>query len=222
MTEQLTNTSAGGSADFENGGEMMLHAQHTFSAGTDCRDLAGGAAEQRPLALGSAQPPGSAPIPGIITAKQIRNFWSKVPVGEADACWLWKGCKHRNGYGGFQTGSLSDANRTMTSAHRVAWMITNGPILNGLFVCHRCDVRDCVNPAHLFLGTNSDNIRDAIRKGRAAAKPPARTKLTADAVIAIKRQITKGVRPSALARSHGVGFSTIAKIRDGLTWRGVQ
>lgn len=89
----------------------------------------------------------------------ISKFWRKINrVGEND-CWIWLRGTSRN-YGGF---SLAGK---YVSAHRFAWEITNGPIPSGLDVLHRCDNPPCCNPAHLFLGTQADNNRDMVRKGR--------------------------------------------------------
>lgn len=96
------------------------------------------------------------------------RFWSKVDrSGGAEACWPWQASLARNGYGQFGVGGRAGG---MVVAHRVAWELTNGPIPEGLHVLHRCDVRRCVNPAHLFLGTHTDNVRDMWAKGRAGSQ----------------------------------------------------
>lgn len=92
----------------------------------------------------------------------ISRFWAKVAVGDADQCWLWQGPLSGNGYGRCAIGKR----RAWMAAHRVSWTIHHGDIPQGLFVCHHCDVPLCVNPAHLFLGTQTDNMRDAASKGR--------------------------------------------------------
>lgn len=75
-------------------------------------------------------------------------------------CYLWAGAVIRAGYG-----KLGRRGRTL-SAHRYFWEEENGPIPNGLHVLHKCDVRNCVNPDHMFLGTHGDNMRDMFAKGR--------------------------------------------------------
>jgi hypothetical protein len=95
-------------------------------------------------------------VPGI-----NERFWSKVRKG--DGCWEWVGSQDRQGYGEFV---VSMGPRVRSRAHRVAWELTNGPIPDGLNACHRCDNPVCVRPDHIFIGTQRDNVRDAMAKGR--------------------------------------------------------
>jgi hypothetical protein len=98
-------------------------------------------------------------------AVDMDRFWSKVAKGADDACWLWQAGRFKSGYGAF-------AMRPHTKrAHRVAWELVNGPIPDGLHVLHECDTPPCCNPAHLFLGTHADNMRDRQSKGGYPTKP---------------------------------------------------
>lgn len=87
------------------------------------------------------------------------EFWNHVD--KSGECWLWRASKNGNGYG-----TLYFNGKPGDGAHRVAWLIMNGAIPDGLRVLHRCDVRLCVRPDHLFLGTQKDNQADMARKGR--------------------------------------------------------
>src|SRR5687768_2203335 len=94
------------------------------------------------------------------------RFWEKVKTG--DGCWPWQGGCRGKGYGQcFFRGKPH-------AAHRVSWMLANGDIPNGLYVLHKCDNPPCVNPGHLFLGTQSENMIDCARKGRVATIGKAR------------------------------------------------
>lgn len=98
------------------------------------------------------------------------RLWSHVDTsGGPDACWPWTGGQvHEHGYGTLRVGGYSKANpvKHKLYAHRLAWELTNGPIPAGLNVCHRCDNPPCCNPAHLFVGTQRENLQDASHKHR--------------------------------------------------------
>lgn len=88
-----------------------------------------------------------------------QRILSRVSVTDS-GCWAWNGARRPNGYG-----NINVEGKTL-SVHRASWIAFNGEIPDGLQVCHRCDVRHCTNPSHLFLGTQKDNMIDMISKGR--------------------------------------------------------
>lgn len=92
------------------------------------------------------------------------KFWKKVNKLSDDECWLWIAHKIPSGYGQF------NAMGKIMRAHRVSWILKNGPIPPEKVICHKCDNPSCVNPNHLFLGTLKDNSRDMIKKGRCVNK----------------------------------------------------
>ena len=100
----------------------------------------------------------------ILESTAFRSrFWSHVPSRPVDRCWLWAGAKNPKGYGSVRVGGRGGVS---ISAPRVSFLISKGPIPPGLHVLHNCDVPSCVNPAHLRLGTNADNVKDRDSRGR--------------------------------------------------------
>ncbi len=137
---------------------------------------------------------------------------------------MWTGALGPDGYGVFR------ADGKNRRAHRVAWEIHNGPVPDGLYVLHRCDIRNCVNASKcLFLGTHEDNMRDKMEKGRQAAgealsralsgENSGCNKVTTGDVIAIRSSV--GITQRALARRYGVSQQTIWDIRSRRRWRHV-
>jgi hypothetical protein len=148
------------------------------------------------------------------------RFWAKVSPEPTSGCFLWTGAFCRSGYG-----NAAGEGRHIRGAHRVAWELTKGPIPNGLWVLHKCDVPACVNPDHLFLGTGADNVADMVRKGRGrvprGVRHP-RAKLTPPDVLVVRSMLRAGVSACAVARRFGVTEAAVRSIRDGRSWAHVR
>ena len=143
------------------------------------------------------------------------RFWEKVDRRGPDECWEWTAARMDNGYGVVGRGGRSG----MLLAHRASWMIHHGPIPEGMLVCHRCDVQPCVNPDHLFLGTQTDNLLDASRKGRMPrGERHPHTTLIEPQVLEIYRRAQAGENQKVLAREFRVCQPTISHINTGKRW----
>lgn len=103
------------------------------------------------------------PMPFELVEEYTAAFWGRVDT--SGDCWEWTGSK-AHGYGRLKVGKKG---RSLL-AHRYSWHLHTGDDPGPLFVCHTCDNPSCVNPDHLFLGTQGDNIRDAQKKGRLSAR----------------------------------------------------
>lgn len=157
------------------------------------------------------------------TPEQIKTFWAKVSGTDNDEqCWEWNAALSGSGYG-----KLTINQRPVT-AHRFAWELVNGKIPDGLFACHKCDNRKCVNPNHLFLGTQKDNMRDMTNKGRRAvgakvSSPGERNpnrKLNLIQVEEIRHKYAQGgTTYKKLAREYHVCKSMIGYIISGTNWK---
>lgn len=140
-------------------------------------------------------------------------FWSRVSVGAPDVCWLWRGGLTDKGYG------RPRINTVKTYAHRIAYVITHGPLIDDMEVCHRCDQPACCNPAHLFIGTHAQNMRDMSLKGRAArgVRGP-RAKLTEADVLNIRAHRAAGIGVEAIGRIFAVSGEQVSKICTRRQW----
>lgn len=130
-------------------------------------------------------------------------------------CWLWTGMYHSYGYGLYR-----GEDGKQRYAHRLSYERCFGPIPSGLTVCHKCDVPSCVNPDHLWLGSQADNIRDATIKHRMAqGEKHYCAKLTAAQVIEIKRMLFEGVRSIDIASRFSISQQSICDIKKGRRWK---
>lgn len=141
-------------------------------------------------------------------------------IGE---CWEWCGTRFPAGYGSIKVGGRRGLNR---SVHRVSWELHNGPIPEGMFICHRCDNPPCWRPEHLFLGSVQENHADMVAKNRqrgAVGERNAKAKLTRQDVAEIRRLYVRQSREFgtvALAERFGVSNVLIGKIVRGELWNG--
>lgn len=149
-------------------------------------------------------------------SKVLKRFFKHID--KADGCWTWTSSKNSDGYGQFNICGASK------SAHRVSWELHNGNIPDGMHVLHKCDNPPCVNPEHLFLGTNHDNVLDREAKGRNRAsrnkgtKNPS-VKITESDVLEIRSSTMKQIE---LAKKFGVTFQMISRIKLNKAWKHVQ
>lgn len=140
---------------------------------------------------------------------------SYIPVPMC-GCWIWIGTERGWGYGGIQV------NHVNIFAHRYSYLIHKGEIPVGMFVCHKCDVRFCVNPDHLFLGTRDDNMRDMVEKNR-QSKGSRHTisKITEQDVLRIREMREHGMKLSEIAKTFGISFQSVHLIAARKQWRHV-
>ena len=157
-----------------------------------------------------------------LSERNLLRFWSKVHKGNPDECWPWVAAK-ANGYGRVWLGGSPPTGR-LYPAHRIAWVLVNSPIPDGLCVCHHCDNPACVNPAHLFLGTNEDNMADMVAKGRQVrGELHGRAKLTEAEVRAIRREYAVGdITYREIGEQYRVSLPLIHNIVHRKRWKHVD
>ena len=150
------------------------------------------------------------------------RFWAKVGTGAPDACWPWLASMWGSGYGQFRlSGVGSQARQVTVGAHVMAYYVATGVDPVGQEVCHSCDTPACCNPAHLFLGDRTANMRDASSKGRLTVPRPSRHKVSAAEIAFIRQRIAAGPRGTAvaMARQFGVTEGFISQIVHGTARR---
>ena len=151
--------------------------------------------------------------------KTEAQFWARVVKCDS-GCWLWNGARMPHGYGNvFFQGAYH-------RVHRLAYVLSHGPIPDGMFVCHTCDVRHCCNPSHLWIGTPADNVRDMMVKGRNSRNTgsPGQTnpaaKLTQYQVDEIRKlYATRQYTLKQLGATYNISKSMISVIVRGEAWK---
>lgn len=151
------------------------------------------------------------------------RFWSKVDKRGPDECWEWTGAKSSHGYGVIWSGG-GRSNGKLIKAHRVSWMLHNGPIpefdpFDETCILHECDNPGCVNSSHLSLGTHKKNIRDAFSRNRVSlGERREDAVLTRDIVISSRNLQALGVEGAVLARIFGANEETIMAACRRISW----
>lgn len=172
----------------------------------------GSAAQCRAAANANAAYMAKSKRPEVIA----KRFWSKVDKRGTDECWPWVAVTGTGGYGHFSIQGR------MARAHRQAFILTNGPIPDGLDCCHKCDNPPCCNPAHLFIGTTSENLNDCVAKGRYNRPNGERchlAKLTAGKVRTIRKLFAGGTKRATIARRFGVTWESIDAVVKRKSWK---
>lgn len=139
----------------------------------------------------------------------VCRFMSYVKV--TDECWLWTGAVNRKGYG-----KLCFRENNSDTAHRVSYKLFNGPIEDGMLVCHSCDVANCVKPGHLWLGDNKENMMDMVEKGRQSSR------LTFKDILKIRELVEKfGVSQKKIMKQFSISCGHVSQIVNRKVWKHV-
>ncbi len=148
--------------------------------------------------------------------RRLINAMKKIEMVPESGCWIWMGTTNEKGYGRLKT------TKGKMYAHRFFYQQLVGPIPDGMFVCHRCDVTSCCNPAHHFIGDMTANMEDMKKKGRQSKAARMFGEKHPQAILndAKVREIRRSKAPLAeLAKVYGVALPTINDVRRGVTWR---
>lgn len=148
-----------------------------------------------------------------------KRFWEKVSQKSEDECWNWNA-----GTDGTERGAFSFHGKP-ERAYRVAWILTNGEIPDGMSVCHKCDNPRCCNPKHLFIGTQADNALDMWNKGRGASprgERNGRAKLTTENILEIRQLSAQGLSSRKIASRMDVSKTQINEVLKGNIWKHVR
>lgn len=150
----------------------------------------------------------------MLPSRPWDKFWRFVD--KSRTCWEWTGSKDGGNYGVYRSPNLPD-----DKAHRLSWIFYNTEIPEGLLVCHKCDNPSCVNPNHLFLGTDKDNVLDKMNKGRfikMRGKLNGRCKLSVDDVRDIRELHNDGLSYKQISKIYSIGMTQIGRIIRGESW----
>lgn len=157
-----------------------------------------------------------------ISEEGQKQFFSRIKKGAPEECWEWQGGFHESGYGLFSF-SVRPSKPVYIRAHRIAYYLTHGNLPKDEVLCHTCDNRKCVNPAHLFAGTRADNAHDMVSKNRQAiGEKVYMAKLTPQEVRWARfLYFVEGIGYKKLAPMFGVAESTMYFVVTNKFWRHV-
>lgn len=148
----------------------------------------------------------------VVEPDPISRIFMKTTV--TDTCWLWNGSKYKSGYG------FIKHEGKITAVHRFLYQTFFGPIDKNLVCCHKCDIRNCINPAHIFIGTRDDNQKDMRDKGRSAKGSRNGTaKLKDEDILNIRKMYSEGMLQREIANIYKMSQPVIGKITRRVTWR---
>lgn len=155
-----------------------------------------------------------------MTATSILDDYNHLIMADPNSgCWIWTGCLQWKGHGQLRKRGVTK------SSHRMSWEITNGPIPTGLYVLHKCNNAPCVNPAHLYLGTHQDNMRDmriaGTRKGKTHGERSGRALLKESDIPIIRARRAAGEVSRIVAQDYGVSLACIEEIYKRRNWKHV-
>lgn len=153
-----------------------------------------------------------------LTDRDIARFHKFVEVAGPDECWPWKGCCNWMGYGIFRISAL----RGNFQSHRIALCIATGKDPGDLCAMHSCDNPQCNNPKHLSAGTDSENARDARKKGKMLGEKNGHSLLTEAIVLRIRRDADKGMSYAAMGTKYGIWPRTAHRIVTRGAWKHVK
>lgn len=149
--------------------------------------------------------------------ERLRQSYERYVIRNKEGCWAWKSSPSKP-YGSLQYGGKY----TSIGAHRASYILHIGDIPEGMFVCHTCDNRRCTNPAHLFIGTPTDNVRDMYKKERnriCKGEEAGASKLKENQVREIKELLNNKITLQKISDRYGVDIITIFDIKHNKTWK---
>ncbi len=150
----------------------------------------------------------------------LDRFFEKVE--KTEKCWLWTASKNTSGYGNFGDGTPQNK---LLLVHRFSWQIHKGEIPNNLWVLHKCDVRHCVNPDHLYLGTLKNNIKDMMDRKRnrvPIGEEHYLTKLKTHDVKIIRQLFGLGLKRKEIAKLYKISLKNVRDVIARKTWNHVD